>query len=107
MWDMVQSEVRSFFDSRGFLEVRTPLLVDVPGMEPNLDPFLAEVRDQSGSSRTMGLITSPEYAMKKLLGAGLEKIYTITPTFRNNESGKFNTPEFTMLEWYAPGDYED
>ncbi len=107
MWNAVLGKVRSFFDSRGFLEVDTPLLASTPGMEPNLDPFTVEVKQPGGSLKIMGLITSPEYAMKKLLGEGLEKIYTITPVFRNNESGSRNTPEFTMLEWYAPGGYQD
>lgn len=70
-------------------------------MEPNLDPLEVLVNGER-----QALITSPEYAMKKLMAAGLEKIYTITPVFRNHESGKHNTPEFTMLEWYAPGIYE-
>lgn len=100
LWQDVECKVHAFFQARGFVHVRTPLLVASPGMEPNLDPLEVSV---NGEPRA--LITSPEYAMKKLVGAGLEKIYTITPVFRNFESGRFNTPEFTMLEWYAPGDY--
>lgn len=102
MWQDVEDHIHAFFQARGFVQVRTPLLVAAPGMEPNLDPLEVSV---NGEPRA--LITSPEYAMKKLVGAGLEKIYTITPVFRNHESGRYNTPEFTMLEWYAPGDYED
>lgn len=102
MWADVEGRVRQFFDDRGFIEVKTPLLVRTPGMEPNLDPIETEV-----NGKKMGFITSPEYSMKKLLGAGLEKIYTMTPVFRNNESGSHNTPEFTMLEWYAPGGYDE
>ncbi len=46
--------------------------------------------------------------MKKLLGQGLEKIYTITPVFRNAEDfGGTHNPEFSMLEWYQQGkDYQ-
>jgi elongation factor P--(R)-beta-lysine ligase len=102
MWQDVENRIHAFFQARGFVCVRTPLIVDSPGMEPNLDPVEVVV---NGSLQ--GLITSPEYAMKKLLGSGLEKIYTITPVFRNHESGSHNTSEFTMLEWYAPGSYED
>lgn len=107
MWDVTMSRVRSFLDSRGFVEVRTPLLVDHPGMEPNLDPFAVDVHVLGGGKKRMGLITSPEYSMKKLVGAGIEKVYTMTQTFRNFESGSLNIPEFMMLEWYAPGDYEE
>src|SRR3989339_1785794 len=59
-------------------------------------------------SHPAALITSPEYSMKKLLGLGLEKIFTITKVFRNEESlGGNHNPEFTMLEWYTQGaDYQ-
>lgn len=102
MWQDVEHKIHAFFQARGFVSVRTPLMVRCPGMEPNLDPLEVSVNNQPYT-----LITSPEYAMKKLLGAGLEKIYTLTPVFRNFESGQHNTPEFTLLEWYAPGTYED
>lgn len=102
MWQDVETKIHAFFQARGFVHVRTPLLVQAPGMEPNLDPLEVSVNGERHA-----LITSPEYAMKKLIGAGLEKIYTLTPVFRNFESGQHNTPEFTMLEWYASGTYED
>jgi elongation factor P--(R)-beta-lysine ligase len=109
MWNDVESRIRQFFVERGFLEVRTPLLVASPGMEPNLDPMEVGVKLTNPIQNiAAGLITSPEYSMKKLLGAGMEKIFTITPVFRNNESvNTTNLPEFMMLEWYAPGSYED
>ena len=102
MWQAVEQKIHAFFQARGFVCVRTPLLVACPGMEPNLDPLEVSVNGERHA-----LITSPEYAMKKLMGAGMEKVYTITPVFRNFEEGNHNTPEFTMLEWYAPGTYED
>ncbi|MFA4845667.1 MAG: amino acid--tRNA ligase-related protein [Patescibacteria group bacterium] len=102
MWQTTEQQVHAFFQARGFVHVRTPLIVQSPGMEPNLDPLEVSVNGER-----QALITSPEYAMKKLMGSGLKKIYTITPVFRNHESGKHNTPEFTMLEWYAPGGYTD
>lgn len=102
MWQDVENRIHAFFQARGFVFVRTPLVVQSPGMEPNLDPLEVSVNKQPHA-----LITSPEYAMKKLMGSGLEKIYTCTSVFRNFESGQHNTPEFNMLEWYAPGTYED
>jgi elongation factor P--(R)-beta-lysine ligase len=109
MWTDVESHIRQFFGDRGFIEVRTPLLVASPGMEPNLDPMEVEVKLTNPMRNVKaGLITSPEYAMKKLLGAGMEKIFTITPVFRNLEAiNTTNQPEFMMLEWYAPGGYDD
>ncbi len=109
MWQTVEDRIHTFFRVRGFVFVRTPLLVRSPGMEPYLDPIEATVR-LVHPARTVeaGLITSPEYSMKKLLGAGMKKIYTVTPVFRNQETlGPGNLPEFTMLEWYAAGSYED
>jgi len=78
-----------------------------------LDPFEVqkETRDKGQGTRTnaRGLITSPEYSMKKLLGSGLEKIFTITKVFRSGESetSQWHNPEFSMLEWYEQGiDYQ-
>ncbi len=102
MWGDVEHKIHAFFKARGFVHVRTPLVVRAPGMEPNLDPLEVSVNGERHA-----LITSPEYAMKKLMGSGLERIYTLTSVFRNFESGSHNTPEFTMLEWYAPGTYKD
>lgn len=106
-------QVHIFFRSRGYTEVRTPILVESPGMEPNLDPIGVDVKivergKSKGESKRGGLITSPEYSMKKLLGGGLDKIYTITPVFRNVEKmGERWSVEFFMLEWYQTGaDYK-
>lgn len=111
MWQTVESRIRSFFLKRGFTEVRTPLLVKSPGMEPNLQPFEVRV-DIAGPPKTIhyqgALITSPEYSMKKLLGAGLQKIFTLTPVFRNGEAkNSTHLSEFMMLEWYGEGGYEE
>ena len=82
---------RAFFAARDFLEVETPLIVPSPGLEIHLDAVPA------GDGF---LITSPEYAMKRLLAAGLERIYTICKCFRGNEHGPHHAGEFTMIEWY-------
>jgi lysyl-tRNA synthetase class 2 len=111
LWNDVYAMIHSFFGSRGYMEVRTPVLVQSPGMEPNLDPVGVNIGilDRNGENERGGLITSPEYSMKKLLGGGLEKIYTVTPVFRDSEKmGERWSIEFTMLEWYRQhADYNE
>lgn len=85
------AKVRAFFAEREFLEVETPLLVPSPGLEIHLDAIPA------GDGY---LITSPEYAMKRLLAAGFERIVQICKCFRANEHGPHHASEFTMIEWY-------
>ncbi|HEY7907930.1 MAG TPA: EF-P lysine aminoacylase EpmA [Thermomicrobiales bacterium] len=99
--------IRAFFDARGFEEVETPLLVASPGMEPYLDVFETHLTTARGVSHRAFLTTSPEYAMKKLLVAGLPRIYQICKSFRNGEEvSRGHNPEFTILEWYrAHADY--
>ncbi len=101
--------IREWFKKEGFLEVETPLMVKHPGMEPHLNLFSSEFVSEDKKYREKRYLhTSPEYAMKKLLGAGFEKIFQITKVFRNGEVGRPHNPEFTMMEWYrAHADYRD
>ena len=98
--ERVFDAVRDFFKRDGFVEVKTPMLVGSPGLEPHLDPF--EVRGAFSSVRAF-LPTSPEYAMKKLLAAGSGSIFQICKAFRDEPAGGHHVPEFTMLEWYRVG----
>jgi len=98
----IQKAVRAWFDAEGFSEVETPALQISPGMEPNLNPFQTELKEPDGARRVMGLHTSPEFAMKKLLVAGAGPIFQFARTFRNGERSATHHPEFTMLEWYRP-----
>lgn len=106
--------IREFFWERNFLEIETPILVKLPGQEPNLDVFktkFVSIPGPAGATfeHDMYLITSPEYAMKKLLAAGFERIFQITKSFRNKETeSQLHNPEFTILEWYrANADYRE
>jgi len=86
--------VRAWFEAEGFTEVETSALVAAPGAEVHLDAFEADGRY---------LHTSPEFAMKKLLAAGEEKIFSLGKVWRRGEVGALHAPEFTMLEWYRAG----
>ena len=91
--------IRAFFDARGFTEVETPVRIPAPAPEPHID---------CPPSGDWFLRASPELQMKKLLAAGMERIYQIGPCFRAGEKGRRHSPEFTMLEWYrANADYLD
>ncbi len=106
LWNTATDRIREFFRSREYIEVVTPIVVKSPGMEPNLSPLAVDVHTDgpNAHSTRMGLITSPEYSMKKLLGGGMEKIFTLAPVFRDREMpGQRWSIEFTMLEWYCQG----
>ena len=91
--------IRAFFDGRGFVEVETPVRIPAPAPEPHID---------CPASGDWFLRASPELQMKKLLAAGLPRIYQIGACFREGERGRRHAPEFTMLEWYrANADYTD
>jgi lysyl-tRNA synthetase class 2 len=99
---------RAFFEERGFVEVETPALQVSPGLEPHLMAFATElVAADQQSRRPLYLHTSPEFAMKKLLAAGMPRIFQLAHVFRNGERAAIHHPEFTMLEWYRTGVYED
>lgn len=98
--------IRTFFQERGFLEVETPLLVVSPDLSPTLNHFetIQHCSTPDSSTLRLALITSPEFSMKKLLGQGLQKIFTLSRVFRNGEADTGqHRPEFTMLEWYEQG----
>lgn len=111
---LIIQKIRDFFVHADFLEVETPIMTPIPGMEPHLTPFESRLNFPSVSnSKTADLPvylnTSPELQMKKLLGAGFDKIFNITKVFRNGEmDGPLHNPEFTMIEWYRKNaDYKD
>lgn len=86
--------LRRWFDEHGYLEVPTAVLVPSPALEEHLHP----VRAGDGFLRT-----SPEFALKKALAAGVGRVYEIGPCFRDREHGAWHRREFTMCEWYRPG----
>jgi lysyl-tRNA synthetase class 2 len=80
--------LRSLLDGRGFVEVETPVLQEVPG-GGHARPFL-------------------ELHLKRLLVGGFERVYEVGRVFRNEGLSPRHNPEFTMLECYeAYADYDD
>ena len=98
----VAAAVRAYFETRDFVEVETPALQVSPGMEPHLIAFATELHEpfESEAARRLYLHTSPEFAMKKLLVAGMPRIFQLARAWRNGERSPLHHPEFTMLEWY-------
>ncbi len=95
---------REFFHARDVLEVETPVLSQAGNTEPNIASFSLEFSGRTdGAPRTRWLRTSPEYALKRLLAAGIGDCYELGRVFRDGEAGGRHNPEFTMLEWYRVG----
>jgi lysyl-tRNA synthetase class 2 len=92
--------LRAWFDEQGFSEVETGVLQVSPGNETHLHAPRTELVRTDGSRAVRYLRTSPEFACKKLLAAGEQKIFEYARVFRDRERGDLHLPEFTMLEWY-------
>jgi len=95
--------VRAWFDDQRFAEVETGILQVSPGNEIHLHAPRTELVGPSGERAARYLRTSPEFACKKLLAAGEERIFEFARVFRDRERGDLHLPEFTMLEWYRAG----
>ena len=101
----IVSAIRRFFDDQGFVEVETAVRIEAPAPEEHIDCPIVLARSSSVAGEPAKedityLRASPELQMKKLLAAGMDKIYQIGPCFREGEKGSRHNPEFTMLEWY-------
>jgi len=105
----VIKDIRKFFDARQVLEVETPSLSQATVTDVHLHAFETEfVGPGFAQGQRLYLQTSPEFHMKRLLCAGSGAIFQISKSFRNEESGRYHNPEFTMLEWYQPNyDHRD
>ncbi|QNN71662.1 EF-P lysine aminoacylase EpmA [Thermomonas carbonis] len=96
--------VREFFHARNVLEVETPVMSLAGNTDPNIVSFQVEFSGRTdGAPRTRWLRTSPEFALKRLLAAGIGDCYELGRVFRDGEAGGRHNPEFTMLEWYRVG----
>jgi lysyl-tRNA synthetase class 2 len=96
--------LRAFLDSRGFLEVETPMLHPIPGGAA-ARPFKTH---HNALDVGMYLRIAPELYLKRLTVGGFERVYEINRNFRNEGVSTQHNPEFTMLELYqAYADYGD
>jgi len=100
----VIAAIRHLYDERGFLEVETPVLQEIPG-GGHARPFLTH---HNALDRDLYLRIALELHLKRLLVGGLERVYEIGRVFRNEGISPRHNPEFTLLESYqAFVDYQD
>ena len=100
----LNATIRSFFDERGFFEVETPLLQPIASGAV-ARPF---VTHHNALDIDLYLRVAPELYLKRLLIGGVEKVYELNRSFRNEGVSARHNPEFTMLEAYeAFSDYND
>jgi lysyl-tRNA synthetase class 2 len=98
------SWIRQFLDSRGFVEVETPVMQPLPG-GAEARPF---VTYHNALERELYLRIAPELYLKRLVIGGMERVYELGKNFRNEGISSQHNPEFTMLEFYqAYATYED
>ncbi|HSS43451.1 MAG TPA: lysine--tRNA ligase, partial [Solirubrobacterales bacterium] len=98
------ASLRVLLDQRGFLEVETPVLQEVPG-GGHARPF---VTHHEALDRDLYLRIALELHLKRLLVGGFERVYELGRVFRNEGLSPRHNPEFTMLETYeAFADYND
>ncbi len=95
---------RRFMKDRGFLEVETPILEHITG-GADARPF---VTHHNALDSDFYLRISTELYLKRLIGAGFEKIYTLGPNFRNEGIDDEHLQEYYQIEWYwAYVDYKE
>ncbi|MHB8885349.1 MAG: EF-P lysine aminoacylase EpmA [Methylovirgula sp.] len=96
----LMQSVRTFFAAQDFCEADTAILQFSPGNEAHISAFTTELLAPDGTASQLFLHSSPEFAAKKLIAAGEERLFSLTHVFRNRERGPLHHPEFTLLEWY-------
>jgi lysyl-tRNA synthetase class 2 len=96
--------MRKFFDSRGYLEVETPMMQTIAGGAA-AKPFKTH---HNALDLDLNLRIAPELYLKRLVVGGMDRVYEINRNFRNEGISTQHNPEFTMLEFYqAYSNYHD
>lgn len=119
---LLYRSIRRFFDARDFVETTTPFVSRDAVVDRFVEPISVEIsrcwheKDDFAQKRfadpeisrrestTFYLQTSPEFAMKRLIAAGMNAIYQLAPACRRGDRGPLHNVEFTMLEWYRRDD---
>ena len=100
---LIVREIRRFLEHRGFVEVETPMMQPIAGGAA-AQPFKTH---HNALGMDLYLRIAPELYLKRLLVAGLTKVFELNRNFRNEGISRRHNPEFTMLEAYwAFADFE-
>ncbi|QDQ98977.1 lysine--tRNA ligase [Tomitella fengzijianii] len=100
----VMRALRDSMDSRGFLEVETPMLQTIHGGAA-ARPFVTR---SNAMDMDLYLRIAPELFLKRCVVGGIDRVYEINRNFRNEGVDSTHSPEFAMLETYAAyGTYDD
>ena len=98
------TSIRGLLDERGFIDVETPVLQEIPG-GGHARPFQTH---HNSLDRDLFLRIALELHLKRLLVGGFERVFEVGRVFRNEGLSPRHNPEFTLLECYqAYADYED
>lgn len=98
------SAIRSYLNQTGFIEVETPMMQSIPGGAA-AKPFITH---HNALDIDLYLRIAPELYLKRLIVGGLDRVYELGRTFRNEGISIRHNPEFTILEVYqAYADYND
>lgn len=100
----IVAKVREYLNGQNFMEVETPMMHAIPGGAA-ARPFITH---HNALDIDIYMRISPELYLKRLIVGGLERVYEINRSFRNEGIDNRHNPEFTMMESYqAYGNYED
>ncbi len=98
------STIRDLLNSRGFMEVETPVLQPIYGGAA-AKPFKTHI---NALNKDVFMRIAPELYLKKLIVGGMDRVYEIGKNYRNEDIDRFHNPEFTLLELYqAYADFND
>jgi lysyl-tRNA synthetase class 2 len=93
---LIIKEIRQYLDRKEFLEVETPMMHPIAG-GATARPFTTH---HNALDMSLFLRVAPELYLKRLIVGGMEKVYEINRSFRNEGISTKHNPEFTMLEIY-------